>query len=317
MAKKIQLALIAGGNSGEREVSLAGAKGVIQALDPTKYDVLRYDPACDLAKLATDTDAGKLDVAFILLHGLLGEDGTMQGMLDLLGLPYQGAGVLGSSMAMDKDIAKKMYREAGLPIARYLMASKADIKDPQRIAKDLGFPLVVKPIRQGSSLGMSLVHNAKELGAGIKLAFNHDTEVMVEEFIKGREITVGVLGNDELTPMPLVEIIPGEDFSFFDYTAKYTPGATMEICPAKVPAEIWHQAQEYGLRAHKALKLRGYSRTDMIFNGENKLFVIETNTIPGMTPTSLLPQAAKEYGLDFSALLDRLIDLALEDKKTN
>lgn len=315
MPKKIQLALIAGGKSGEREVSLAGAKGVMQALDPAKYDVFQYDPACDLARLAADVS--KLDVAFILLHGLLGEDGTMQGMLDLLGLPYQGAGVLGSSMAMDKDIAKKMYLEAGLPIAGYLMANKADIKAPQRISTDLGFPLVVKPIRQGSSLGMSLVHNDEELGAGIKLAFSHDTEVMVEEFIKGREITVGVLGNDELTPLPLVEIIPGEAFSFFDYTAKYTPGATTEICPAKVPSEIWRVAQEYAVRAHRALKLRGYSRTDMIFNDANKLFVIETNTIPGMTPTSLLPQAAKEYGLDFSALLDRLIDLALEDKKTS
>lgn len=310
MSKKIQLALLAGGKSGEREVSLAGAKGVMQALDMEKYDVFQYDPATDLGQLAQDAD--KLDVAFILLHGLFGEDGTMQGMLDLLGVPYQGAGVLGSAMAMDKDVAKKQYVMAGLPVAAYQMASRADIKNPQGIGDKLGFPLVVKPIRQGSSLGMSLVHNAEELGVGIELAFTHDSEVMVEQFIKGREITVGVLGNADLVPLPLVEIIPGEAFRFFDYTAKYTPGASTEICPAQVPQEIWEKAQEYGVRAHRALKLRGYSRTDMIFNAAGELFVIETNTIPGMTPTSLLPQAAKAYGLDFSALLDRLIALAME-----
>ena len=311
MSKKIQLALIAGGKSGEREVSLAGAKGIMQALDLQKYDVFQYDPATDLAKLAAEAE--KLDVAFILLHGLLGEDGTMQGMLDLLGLPYQGSGVLGSGMAMDKDIAKKMYQEAGLPVAAYHMARPEDIDTPQNISQKLGFPLVVKPIRQGSSLGMSLVHTDEDLSGGIKLAFTYDTEVMVEQFIKGREITVGVLGNDDVVPLPLVEIIPGEDFSFFDYTAKYTPGATTEVCPAKVPKAVWQQAQEYGVRAHQALKLRGYSRTDMIFNKAGELFVIETNTIPGMTPTSLLPQAAKEHGLDFAALLDRLIELAVED----
>ncbi len=311
MAKKIQLALIAGGKSGERDVSLAGAKGVLKALDAAKYDVFQYDPATDLTKLAQD--AGKLDVAFILLHGLFGEDGTMQGMLDLLGLPYQGAGVLGSAMAMDKDIAKKMYQSAGLPVASYHMASRADIKDSQAIVDRLGLPLVVKPIRQGSSLGMSLVQSGEELGAGIELAFTYDDEVMVEQFVKGRELTVGVLGNEALTPLPLVEIIPGEAFSFFDYTAKYTPGATTEICPAQVPEEVWHKAQEYGVQAHRALKLRGYSRTDMIFNDAGELFVIETNTIPGMTPTSLLPQAAKEYGLNFSALLDRLLELAMEE----
>ncbi len=310
MSKKIQLALLAGGKSGEREVSLAGAKGVMQALDTEKYDVFQYDPATDLGKLAQDAD--KLDVAFILLHGVFGEDGTMQGMLDLLGVPYQGAGVLGSAMAMDKDVAKKQYVSAGLPVAAYHMASRGDIENPQGIGEQLGFPLVVKPIRQGSSLGMSLAHNVEELGAGIGLAFTYDSEVMVEQFIKGREITVGVLGNADLVPLPLVEVIPGESFSFFDYTAKYTPGATTEICPAQVPQEIWDKAQEYGVRAHRALKLRGYSRTDMIFNEAGELFVIETNTIPGMTPTSLLPQAAKAYGLDFSALLDRLIELAME-----
>ncbi len=307
---KIRLALIAGGTSGERQVSLDGAAGVEQALDEEKYNVARYDPAVDLARLAAD--AGKLDVAFILLHGLHGEDGTMQGFLELLGIPYQGAGVLGSAMAMDKNLAKTMYRLHGLPVADWLMAVKGDIENPDRILARLRLPLVIKPVRQGSSLGMSIVRQVKDLSPAIDKAFQYDREVMVEEFVAGREITVGVLGNDELQPLPLVEIIPDGRFEFFDYEAKYKEGASEEICPARVDNAIRVKAQEYAVTAHQALQLKGYSRTDMIISGDD-LILLETNTIPGMTPTSLLPRAAAAHGLDFSALLDRLISLALQD----
>lgn len=313
MNKKLQLALIAGGKSGERDVSLAGAKGVLAALDREKYDIHQYDPAVDLERLARDAE--KLDVAFILLHGPLGEDGSMQGFLDLLGLPYQGAGVLGSALAMDKNLAKILYRLAGLPVAGWLMATPGDIARPGDLSGKLGFPLVVKPVAQGSSLGMSIVYGDKELAAALEKAFSFDDTVMVEQYVKGREITVGVLGNDALTALPLVEIITGKEHPFFDYTAKYTPGATVEICPADFPDDIRMRAQEYGLQAHKALQLKGYSRTDMIVAEDGGITVIETNTIPGMTPTSLLPQAAKEYGLSFSQLLDRLIELTLEKKQ--
>lgn len=310
MNKKIQLALIAGGKSGERDVSLAGAQGVLAALDREKYDIHQYDPAIDLERLARDTE--KIDVAFILLHGPLGEDGSMQGFLDLLGLPYQGAGVLGSALAMDKNLAKVLYRQEGLPVADWLMAKPGDAARPEELSSNLGFPLVVKPVAQGSSLGMSIVHDNSELAAGLEKAFSFDDAVMVEQYLNGREITVGVLGNDDLTALPLVEIIPGKEHPFFDYTAKYTPGATVEICPADFSEDIARLAQDYGVRAHKALQLRGYSRTDMIVAEDGSIRVIETNTIPGMTPTSLLPQAAKEYGLPFPQLLDRLIELALE-----
>jgi D-alanine-D-alanine ligase len=309
---RVRLALIAGGTSGEREVSLKGADGVVNALDAGRYEVLRYDPATDLAQLAAD--AGKIDVAFILLHGLFGEDGTMQGFLDLLGVPYQGSGVLGSALAMDKNLAKTLYRLHGLPVAFWEMANPADRKNCDRLLAALRLPLVIKPVRQGSSLGMSVVRQEEELPAALEKAFAHDTEVMVEEFIQGREITVGVLGNNELVALPLVEIIPDERFDFFDYEAKYQAGASREICPADVSDVLRDKAQQYGLAAHKALKLRGYSRTDMIISGEDELILLETNTIPGMTPTSLLPQAAAAYGLEFSALLDRLIELALEKK---
>ncbi len=308
--KQIRLALLSGGTSGEREVSLQGAAEVEQALDQERYRVIRYDPATDLARLAAE--ASSIDVAFILLHGLHGEDGTMQGFLDLLGIPYQGAGVLGSALAMDKNLAKTLYRLHDLPVAAWEMAGPADINDCSRLVDLLNLPLVIKPVRQGSSLGMSIVREAQDLSAALEKAFSFDNEVMVEEFVQGREITVGVLGNRELEALPLVEIIPDKRFDFFDYEAKYKPGASREICPAEVDDRVREKAQQYAVAAHRALQLRGYSRTDMIVNGE-ELILLETNTIPGMTPTSLLPQAAAVHGLDFSALLDRLIELAMEE----
>ena len=306
---KIRLALIAGGVSGEREVSLKGAVEVEKALDTEKYEVVRYDPATDLATIAADAD--KLDAAFILLHGVHGEDGTVQGFLELLNIPYQGAGVLGSALAMDKNLAKILYKLHGLPVAAWEMADRNHIEDPAPLLAKLSLPLVIKPVRQGSSLGMSIVRQPEQLPAALETAFQHDSEVMAEEFIKGREITVGVIGNDELMALPLIEIIPNDQYDFFDYEAKYKPGATREICPAEVDDNIREKAQQYGLIAHQALQLKGYSRTDMIVRGD-EFFILETNTIPGMTETSLLPQAAAEAGLDFSALLDRLIELAME-----
>ncbi|PIE60283.1 MAG: D-alanine--D-alanine ligase [Desulfobulbus propionicus] len=262
---KIRLALIAGGKSDEREVSLNGAAGVEKELDKEKYDVVRYDPATDLEKIARDAE--HIDAAFVLLHGLFGEDGTIQGFLDLLDIPYQCAGVLGSALAMNKNLAKVLYRR-----------------------------------------------EQRKLSEALQLAFKHDDEVMVEEFIQGREITVGVIGNDELMPLPLIEIIPDSRFEFFDYEAKYVAGASEEICPAEVSEAIKKKAQNYACTAHKCLQLGGYSRTDMIVRDDDEIFVLETNTIPGMTPTSLLPQAAAEAGLPFPVLLDRLIELAMEGR---
>jgi len=308
--KKIRVALLAGGASGEREVSLAGAAGFEDAIDRDKYELRRYDTKSDLGQLAED--AADIDVAFILLHGIHGEDGTVQGYLDLLGIPYQGSGVLGSALAMDKNMAKVLYRLNGLPVADWVMASHGDIENPGRILETLNFPLVIKPIREGSSLGMSVARNVEELQRGIEIAYQHDSEVMVEQFVNGREITVGVLGNEKLSALPLIEIIPGDEYPFFDYTAKYKKGASTEICPADVEEEVSILAKEYAVAAHKVLQLRGYSRTDMILASDGALYILETNTIPGMTPTSLLPQAAKEFGLNFTELIDTLLQLALE-----
>jgi D-alanine-D-alanine ligase len=290
-----------------------GAEEAVRALDPNKYLIIRYDPATDLARLATEAE--DIDVALILLHGVGGEDGSIQGFLELLGIPYQGSGILGSAIAMDKNLAKKLYRQHSLPVADWTMANGYDQQECEQVIARLHLPLVVKPVRQGSSLGMSIVRDQKELPAALEKGFRHDNQVMVEEFIQGREITVGVIGNKILEPLPLVEIIPDDHFDFFDYTAKYQKGATTEICPARVSEAIKEKAFRYGIVAHKALQLKGYSRTDMIIDSEDNIIVLETNTIPGMTQTSLLPLAASVHGLDFSALLDRLIELALKESK--
>ena len=308
--KKLRIALLAGGRSAEREVSLKGAAEVARALDPDKYEVSRYDPATDLQKLAAD--APGLDGAFILLHGLLGEDGTMQGFLEMLGIPFQGSGVLGSAIAMDKNLAKVLYRRHGLTVPDWVMVSRYTPMDRARTIKRLGLPLIIKPARQGSSVGMSIAGSDRELAAGVEQALEFDSRVMVEQYIRGREITGAILGNEQPAALPIVEIIPDKKYAFFDYEAKYRPGATREICPAELDPELTGRAQECALVAHRALQLEGYSRTDMIISNDQEIFILETNTIPGMTPTSLLPQAAAAAGLSFSALLDRLLELALD-----
>ncbi len=309
--KQLHVALLAGGKSGEREVSLSGAKLVEEYLDKEKYRITRYDPATDMAKIARD--AADIDVAFLMLHGPYGEDGTVQGFLDLLGIPYQGAGVLGSAMAMDKSISKILYRQHGLQTAPSRLVTHSDIKSEEVIA-ELGLPLVVKPVRVGSSIGMTIVRKQEQLKEAIDKALVHDSEVLLETYLVGREITVGVLGNDEPTALPLIEIIPGKEFEFFNYEAKYVPGASQEICPADVSAEIANRASSYAVQAHRALKLKNYSRTDMILTADDELYLLETNTIPGMTINSLLPKAARQFGLEYPQLLDTLIMLALEQK---
>lgn len=308
--QKLRIALLAGGTSGEREVSLNGAAQVEKALSSDMYVVRRFDTASQLADIVAARD--EIDFAFILLHGLQGEDGTMQGLLDLLGIPHQGSGVLGSAIAMDKNLAKELYRLDGLPVADWEIITPESARDGAGIAARLGLPLVVKPVREGSSLGMTIARTEAELLAGIEKALTHGRQVMVEKYIRGRELTAGVLGNDQLEALPLIEIVPGKEHAFFDYTAKYKPGASSEICPAPVSAAVTEKAQEYAIRAHRALRLRGYSRTDMMLDKDDNIYLLETNTIPGMTATSLLPQAAAKHGLDFPAFLARLIALGME-----
>lgn len=306
---KMRLALIAGGKSSEREVSLKSSAQVFEALDKNRYNIQRYDPLTDLGKLVQD--APELQAALIIMHGRGGEDGAMQGLLDLLEIPYQGSGVLASALAMDKELSKALYQMAGLRVPTALAFGREKAPSPQEIEASLGLPVVIKPTTEGSSIGITLARTLPELEAGLALAFSLDSQVLVEEFIQGTEVTGAVLGNKNLQALPLVEIIPASNYTFFDYEAKYQPGASKEICPARLEAELTKKAQHCALKAHSALGCRGYSRTDMIVR-EGQIYVLETNTIPGMTATSLFPQAAKAAGLEFPALLDKLIELALE-----
>lgn len=306
---KINVALLSGGISSEREVSIKGGDQVLDALDKAKYNITRYDPKYDLAKLVAD--ASVIDFALIILHGTYGEDGTVQGLLDLLNVPYQGSGVLGSALAMNKLLTKQIYELSGIPSPPYLVVRKTDQLTPESFVEKLGLPLVIKPVAGGSSIGMSIVKSEEDIENAILLAFENDDTVLVESYIHGIELTGGILGNDDLAALPIIEIIPNKEYEYFDFEAKYTPGATKEICPARIEDTISEKAMEYAKLAHKALCLSDYSRTDMIFqNGD--IFVLETNTIPGMTETSLLPLAAKEAGFSFSGLLDKLIELSMK-----
>ena len=307
--KTMRLALIAGGKSSEREVSLKSGHQVYQALDKEKYDIRRYDPAIDLERLVRE--APELDAALIIMHGRGGEDGTLQGLLDLLGVPYQGSGVLGSALAMNKEMSKILYQEAGLKVARALIFNRPEAPGAAAIEAAQGLPAVIKPVNEGSSIGVTIARTREEVARGLELAFQFDHRVLVEEFISGTEVTGAVLGNDRLKALPQVEIIPSEQYTFFDYEAKYQPGASTEICPARLDPELTEKAQQSALTAHRALGCRGYSRTDMKIR-DREVYVLETNTSPGMTATSLFPQAARAAGLEFPALLDTLIQLALE-----
>jgi D-alanine-D-alanine ligase len=307
--KKMTIALISGGVSSEREISLGSGDQVFDALDKEKYEIIRYDPKTDLARLVVD--APGIDAALIILHGPYGEDGTVQGLLELLDIPYQGSGVLGSSLAMNKLASKYLYEKVDLPIPPYVALQKGDPMDPEAWQQKLGFPMVIKPNEAGSSVGLTIAKSPEVLEDAVTKAFFHDSTVLIEGYIAGTELTAGVLGNEELLALPVIEIIPDDEHEFFDYEAKYTAGVTREICPARIDDQLTQKAQAYAKVAHRALFCKGYSRTDMIMK-DGRIYVLETNTIPGMTATSLLPQAARVAGFSFSRLLDELIELGIE-----
>ncbi|MBW1616175.1 MAG: D-alanine--D-alanine ligase [Deltaproteobacteria bacterium] len=308
---KINIALLSGGDSPEREVSLNSGKQVFAALDKTKYNVINYDPAFDLDKLIKV--AADIDFALIIMHGELGEDGSVQGLLDLLKIPYQGSGILGSALAMNKIVSKRLYEHDSILVPPYILLNSSQKSSSEQCIEKFGLPLIIKPVSCGSSVGISVVKNKEDFDKGLKSAFNFDNEIIIEKYIDGVELTCGVIGNTKLETFPIIQIIPDKKYAFFDYEAKYVPGATNEICPAPIDENIAMQTAELAKKAHRILNCRGYSRTDMILK-DNLLFVLETNTIPGMTPTSLLPISAKAAGIEFGELLDKLIELGRETR---
>ena len=305
--KKIRVAVLMGGTSNEREVSLRTGQNVAKALDRSRYQVQLIDYSGDVVEIIALRD--QVDVLFMALHGPGGEDGRLQGLLDLLNICYTGSGVLGSAAAMHKGAAKDLYTVAGIPtpLACQIHSNMSEVDYRNECVK-VGFPCVIKPANEGSTFGISIVQNDNELNAAIENAFRYDDELIIESFVSGVEISVPVLGTRMLQALPIVEIIPRS--GFYDYEMKYTAGATEEICPARISTTAALLAAEYAIRAHKILHCAGVSRSDMIVTGD-QVTVLETNTLPGLTDTSLLPISAQVAGISFAELIDFLIDDAM------
>ena len=300
----MKILLIAGGWSPERQVSLSGARGMVPALEARGHQVTFFDLLADFNRLLDE--AQKHDFALINLHGAPGEDGLVQAMLDRVGCPYQGSDPAGSFLALNKCAAKQLFRLAGLPTADWEFVPVPPEKDWQ---PSLPYPLFVKSNTGGSSLRLGRAANRAELDDVMGQIFAAGEEVIMEPVLRGKEVTCGILGEEPLPPI-LIEPVAGD---FFDYESKYAQDGAREICPAPIGDEITARVQEMTLAAHRVLGLRGYSRADFILGSDESLTLLEVNTLPGMTATSLVPREARTIGLDFGQLLERLIHLGLAD----
>lgn len=345
MKKKLKVVILFGGKSAEHEVSMRSARTVFAALDPKKYEpvavaitkkgqwlcakqsleVLRSGkwPAKKAEKyLLFSQNDGKLiegkrtivaDVFFPVLHGPMGEDGTLQGLLKLAGVAFVGAGVLGSAVGMDKDVMKRLLRDAGIPIGNFMtvLLHEKNGLTFERIRKNLGLPLFIKPANLGSSVGIAKVRNKQEFAAAIENAFRYDTKILIEQFIEGREIECAVIGNDEIMASVPGEIIPQHDF--YSYEAKYVDenGAILEI-PAKLPASMRNKVQTVAADAYVALCCEGLARVDMFLTKDGNILINEINTLPGFTSISMFPKLWEECGISNRQLVDILINLAME-----
>lgn len=303
---KLRVVVLMGGKTPEHEVSLATGREVVRRLDKNKYEIFPLVIPRD-GRLPFDLIKKKPDVVFIAMHGPFGEDGTVQGMLELAGIPYTGAGVLGSALGMDKPMFRKVARQAGIPTPEYLVLNQRESKN--KIWRKFKLPVVVKPSAQGSSVGVTIVRRKKDLNKALKKAFSFGPRVIVDEYFSGLEVTCGVLGNEKPIALPVVEIVPKKEF--FDYEAKYDAAKCDEIVPARISKNLTKQVQDLAIRVFKAIDCRGFGRVDMIIS-KGKPHVLEINTIPGLTPVSLFPKEAAAAGISYSELLDRLIELALE-----
>jgi len=302
----MHILLIAGGWSSEREISLSGAEGIAGALAARGHSVTRFDPAVEFDALL-EKAAGH-DAAFINLHGAPGEDGLIQGLLDRAGCPYQGAGPAASFLALHKAAAKQLFRRAGLrtPDWEFL-----PVPPPAGRRTALPYPLFAKANTGGSSLRLARVEDAQGLDDVLRELFAAGEEVLLETAVSGREVTCGVLGEEALPPVLIQPLEAG----WFDYKSKYRKGGARELCPAPLPDEITRRLMDYALQAHRLLGIEGYSRADFILPADGLPWILEVNTLPGMTATSLIPQEAAAVGLGFGELLERLLELGIRRKR--
>jgi D-alanine-D-alanine ligase len=351
--KRLRIGVIFGGRSGEHEVSLVSAASVIRALDPGKYEVVPIGIAKDGRWLAgspaqkmlsevlhsgqhvmLSADPGvaalvpldnkqesplRVDVVFPVLHGTFGEDGTVQGLLELAGLPYVGSGVIGSAVAMDKDVAKRLFQQEGLPVGDFVAVPRSEWENSPRkvlklLQKKFRFPVFIKPAALGSSVGMTKAHNAKELAQGLDFAAEFGMKILVERFIRGREIELAVLGNDAPKASVPGEIIPHREF--YDYAAKYLEDGTRLMIPAKLSRAQVKRFQDYAVRAFRCLECRGMARVDFFLEKKTgRIYINEVNTIPGFTSISMYPKLWEASGLSYRQLVDQLIELALAEHR--
>ena len=349
MMKRIKVLVLMGGKSPEYKISLITGKEIVKNLDRKKYEVfpvvisrdgqewrlisvsnlLKLDISLNADRKEKDlvfTPAGKriqnikrigkeIDLVFIAMHGPYGEDGTIQGMLELSGIPYTGSGVLASALGMDKIMFRKILLNEGIAVPRFVVIEKGknfNGKELDRIHSKLGEPpYFIKPYNQGSSVGNSIVRKRKELPEALELAFKYSDKALVDEYVKGIEVTCGIIGNDNPQALPLVEIVPQKG-KFFDYESKYTESGADEIVPARISSQLSKKVQRIAIDVYKAIGAKGFSRVDFILKEDEYPIVLEINTIPGLTPVSLFPKAAKAAGLSYSSLLDKIISYALK-----
>lgn len=335
----MRVIVLLGGDSPERDVSKVSGKAICEALLRQGHEVIAVDPAGPNAGQAIDLQGraaalgseppstalvpaneaihaverigaqafGEIDVVFIALHGGRGEDGTIQALLDVVGLPYTGSGVMASSIAMDKETAKRIFVDLGVPVPRGFAADARTPRDTllATIETDCGWPAIVKPNSAGSSVGFSILRSPADVDEAVKRAAVYDTRLIFEEFIPGREMTVAVFDGKAL---PVVEIVP--QAGVYDYKSKYTAGSSRYQVPAEIPDSVATHMQEFAVRCFRGLKCRDFARIDFRLSPANEPYCLEVNTIPGMTPTSLVPKAAKAAGIEFDALVDRLVRMA-------
>ena len=310
----LKIAVLYGGKSTEREVSLKSGAAVYNALIAKGYQAVKIDTAD--ADFIEQLQKQKIDLAFLALHGKYGEDGTIQGLLEILGIPYTGSGVLASSVAMNKITTKKLLQADDIPTPDFCIYTKQDLEEREtdsicnEIIGRLSLPVVVKAPTQGSTIGISIVKKKDELPYALKQSFNYDSTIMVEKFIAGTEVTVTVIGNDQLQVLPQIEIVSAT--GVYDYHAKYTVGMSKHIIPPRLPEKLQKVIAELALKTYRVIGCRGLGRVDFIVDSDGKAYVLEVNTLPGMTETSLVPDSARAAEIDFPDLIEKLVNYALD-----
>ena len=304
--KSLKIGVIAGGISSEREVSLKTGSEIYKSLQRSGYKTIFIDLKDDFySKLKL------INLAFAALHGKYGEDGTIQGLLELLKIPYTGSGVLSSALAMDKIFSKKVFKYEHIPTPDYIEVNsynKVDLDELRlKVKEELLYPVIIKPNRGGSTIGVSIINNDSQLTGGIKTALKYDSKILIEKFITGRQLTVSIIGRTPVA-LPIIEIKPRS--GFYDYKSKYTKGLTDYIVPAHLEKKMYGYINDLALRSHKSLYCSGISRVDLILGNDNNVYILEVNTMPGMTPISLVPKAAEAAGISFDLLVEIILNFA-------